>query len=160
MVATSTLGIVKDDAGHPLRSLPPGVGFSSVPAGDRIDFGSWKSPGSIWIEATQGGFVAVGEHWYRGKVRLISQSSTLLAVNHVNLEPYLYSVVGSEMWSNWPLEALKAQAVAARSYALARYADPPNPFYHLGATEAWQVYKGLDGEASSTLTAVEQTSAH
>ena len=157
-VATSTPGIIKDDSGRSLRRLPSGVAFYPQAAGNHIHFGNWKSPNSIWIEASKGGVVGVGQHWYRGRVRLISQNTSLLAVNHVNLEPYLYSVVGSEMLSSWPLEALKAQAVAARSYALARKTSPPSPFYDIGATEAWQVYKGLDGEANTTQAAVHATS--
>ena len=156
-IATSTVGIIKDDSGRSLRRLPAGIGYYPQVAGNRINFGSWKAPNSIWIEATQGGFVAVGQRWYRGRVRLISHNSSLLAVNHVNLEPYLYSVVGAEMWSTWPIEALKAQAVAARSYALARKVSPPSPFYDMGATEAWQVYKGIHSEAQSTHTAVNAT---
>lgn len=157
LLATSTTGVIKDETGQSLKSLPAGIGFYTQPVGSRINIGAWKSPTSVWIEATDGGYVYVNKHWYRGKVRLINLGGTLLAVNHVYLEDYLYSVVGSEMWSNWPMEALKAQAVAARSYALARYIEPASPFYQMGATEAWQVYKGLDGEASSTHVAVNQT---
>ncbi len=156
-VATSTTGIIRDEAGKVLRSLPAGVPFNLQASGNQIDFGLWKSPHAVWLEATPGGYVGVGEHWYRGKVKLISNGSSLLAVNYVNLETYLYSVVGSEMLSTWPIDALKAQAVAARSYALVRYLQPANSLYHIGATQAWQVYKGLDGEASSTYTAVELT---
>lgn len=157
VLATSTPGVIKDERGRVIKTLASGMGYSTQPKVDKIDFGSWQSPASIWIEATQGGYIFLGKNWYRGKLRLINQGGTLLAVNHVNLEHYLYSVVGSEMWSDWPLEALKAQAVAARSYALARYAEPANRLYHMGATQAWQVYKGLDGEASSTHAAVNQT---
>ncbi len=156
-VATSTTGVIRDEAGKVLRSLPAGVPFNLQASGNKIDFGLWKSPHAVWLEATPGGYVGVGEHWYRGKVKLISNGSSLLAVNYVNLETYLYSVVGSEMLSSWPIDALKAQAVAARSYALVRYLQPANSLYHIGATQAWQVYKGLDGEASSTYTAVELT---
>ncbi len=95
-------------------------------SGDRgINLNSWQAPASIWVEASQGGYVFVGERWYRGRVRLILQNDGLLAVNQVGLEDYLTSVVGSEMYAHWPIEALKAQAVAARSYALARYVQPP-----------------------------------
>ncbi len=158
VLATSTPGIVFDNAGHALRKLPAGQAVYAKPAGDSIDLNSWQAPPSVWIMPAQGGYVHAGEHWYRGTIRLIVQGNVLLAVNHVNLENYLSSVVGSEMWSNWPLEALKAQAVAARSYALARYVQPANPFYQMGADEAWQAYKGLDGEASSTHQAVRETS--
>jgi peptidoglycan hydrolase-like amidase len=118
---------------------------------------SWQAPPSIWIKATRGGYVYAGEHWYRGRIRLIFQGNSLLVINHVDLEEYLYSVVGSEMPSYWSPSALKAQAIAARSYALARYVQPVSPFYQIGSDEAWQVYKGLDGETSSTREAVSQT---
>ncbi|MBV9385946.1 MAG: SpoIID/LytB domain-containing protein [Chroococcidiopsidaceae cyanobacterium CP_BM_ER_R8_30] len=162
LIATSTPGKILDETGHTLRKLPSEQGFSAVPAGQKIDFtgnstGTWSVPTSVWVKASPGGFVYVGQHWYRGQVQLILQGASLLAVNHVDLDEYLYSVVGSEMPSNWPLEALKAQAIAARSYALAHYIQPANSFYQMGNDEAWQVYKGLDGEAASTHQAVNQT---
>ncbi len=160
VIATSTAGVVVDETGRPLKTMAAGQGFSAIPNGQKIDFngnGSWQAPASIWITAQQGGFVYVGQHWYRGKVHLVLQGFSLLAVNHVNLDDYLYSVVGSEMPSQWPLEALKAQAIAARSYALAHYIQPASSLYHMGADQASQVYKGLDGEAGSTHQAVNQT---
>jgi peptidoglycan hydrolase-like amidase len=63
------------------------------------------------------------------------------------------------MYSHWPLEALKAQAVAARSYALARYVQPPSDYYHIGSDEAYQVYKGLETETGSTRAAVQATAS-
>ncbi|MBV8883641.1 MAG: SpoIID/LytB domain-containing protein [Chroococcidiopsidaceae cyanobacterium CP_BM_RX_35] len=162
VIATSTPGAILDETGHALRKLPSEQGFSAVPSGQKIGFtgnntGTWEVPASVWIKASPGGFVFVGQHWYRGRVQLMLQRSSLLAVNHVNLDEYLYSVVGSEMPSNWPLEALKAQAIAARSYALAHYIQPANSLYQMGDDQAWQVYKGLDGEAASTHRAVNQT---
>jgi peptidoglycan hydrolase-like amidase len=162
VIATSNSGAILDETGHVLRRLPSGQGFSAMPAAEKIEFTgdnatAWQVPASVWIKASPGGYVYVGQHWYRGQVQLILQGASLLAVNHVNLDEYLYSVVGSEMPSNWPLEALKAQAIAARSYALAHYIQPANSFYHMGDDQAWQVYKGLDGEASSTHQAVNQT---
>ena len=156
-IATSTTGQVLDDTGHVLRSMPAGQAVYTQPSQSGIDLNSWQAPPSIWIVPAQGGYVYAGSHWYRGRVRLILQGNSLSAINHVDLEDYLYSVVGSEMPSNWSLEALKAQAVAARSYALAQYIRPANGFYHMGATEAWQVYKGLDGESGSTHQAVDTT---
>ena len=156
-IATSTTGQVLDDAGHVLRSMPAGQAVYTQPSASGIDLNSWQAPPSIWIVADQGGYVYAGSHWYRGRVRLIHQGNSLSAINHVDLEDYLYSVVGSEMPSNWSIEALKAQAVAARSYALAQYIRPASGFYHMGATEAWQVYKGLDGESGSTHQAVDTT---
>lgn len=156
-IATSTSGYIFDNTGKFLKTLPAGQGFNVQPDGQTIRLDSEKTASSIWIQAAQGGYVYVGEYWYRGRVKLIVQDTGLLAVNYVNLNQYLYSVVGCEMPSSWPLDALKAQAVAARSYALVQYVRSANPLYHMGATEAWQVYKGLDGETSSTRQAVDAT---
>jgi peptidoglycan hydrolase-like amidase len=54
-------------------------------------------------------------------------------------------------------EALKAQAVAARSYALVHMIRPASKWYHLGATQRWQVYKGITTEYNSTINAVRST---
>lgn len=158
-IATSTSGYIFDSTGKFLKQLPAQQPFYAQPDGQTIRLSSQSTASTIWIQAAQGGYVYVGEHWYRGRVKLIVQNTGLLAVNHVNLDDYLYSVVGSEMPSSWPLAALKAQAVAARSYALAQYIRPrhSNDLYHMGSTEAWQVYKGLEGEATATHQAVDST---
>ena len=56
--------------------------------------------------------------FYRGRQVLSREGGRVLAVNHVSLEHYLYGVVPAEMPASWPAEALAAQAVVARSYAL------------------------------------------
>ncbi len=156
-IATSTSGYIFDGTGKFLRELPAQQPFYTQLDDQTIRLGSWNTASTIWIQPAQGGYVYVGEHWYRGRVKLIVQNTGLLAVNYVNLDHYLYSVVGSEMPSSWPLAALKAQAVAARSYALAQYIRPASDLYHMGSTEAWQVYKGLEGEATATHQAVDST---
>jgi peptidoglycan hydrolase-like amidase len=99
----------------------------------------------------------VGDRWYRGKVLIVTQGSGLLVVNYVNLEHYLYSVVGSEMHADAPLEALKAQAIAARSYALVHIIRPASDWFDLGNTQRWQVYKGTQSEYNTTQMAVNAT---
>jgi stage II sporulation protein D len=109
------------------------------------------------IEPTQNGLVWIDNAWYRGTVRLVAAPQGIVAVNHVDLEEYLYSVVGSEMPTSWPLEALKAQAVAARSYALYKRGRVSNSLYDLGSTTTWQAYSGVKSEATTTQAAVQQT---
>jgi stage II sporulation protein D len=92
---------------------------------------------------------------YRGRLQLSRQGEGLQAINHVSLESYLAGVVGSEMPASWPLDALKAQAVAARTYALAQR-RPAAP-YDLKATVASQVYRGVVAETPSTREAVAST---
>jgi stage II sporulation protein D len=92
---------------------------------------------------------------YRGRLQLRLEAGQLQVVNHVPLETYLTSVVGSEMPASWPQEALRAQAVAARTYALK--ARKPAALFDLQATTASQVYKGVEAETDSTRAAVEGT---
>ena len=108
----------------------------------------------------------MGDRWYRGEILLIPQGNSMLVVSYVDLEQYLYSVVGAEMPSYWAIEALKAQAVpaelrsaliAARSYALAHHQRPTSSWYDLTNTERHQVYGGIDTETSQSQLAVEGT---
>lgn len=157
-VATSSSSQILDGNGALLQHLPSGESFNVQPNGNGVIFGSWQLPPVIWIESAEGGAVYVVNRWYRGRLLLVSQGSTLLAVNYVDLEQYLYSVVGSEMSASAPLEALKAQAIAARSYALVHIFRPTNNLYDLGAGERWQVYRGLEREYNTTFQAVSETS--
>ncbi len=98
-------------------------------------------------------------HALRGQVEVQCEGDRWLAINVLPIESYLAAVLGGEMPAGFPIEALKAQAVAARSYALmrkieAREAGRP---YHLGATVLSQVYLGLDHEDPRTLAAVSAT---
>jgi stage II sporulation protein D len=101
--------------------------------------------------------LAVNGVHYRGKI-LVSQDRKLVtAVDLVGLEQYLKGVVPSEMPSAWPPEALQAQAVAARSYALANLtAGKPYDLY--GDTRS-QVYGGVEAESLKGTAAVQATRA-
>ena len=92
---------------------------------------------------------------YRGKLELVPQGQFLRVVNVVALESYLQGVVAGEVPHSWPSEVLKAQAVAARSYAIASLLKG-KPF-DLYADVRSQVYLGVAGEKSSTTKAVEDT---
>lgn len=84
---------------------------------------------------------------YKGFFRFVANSSkkTVYLVNHVDLESYVYGI--AEMPSSWPLEALKAQAVAARTYAYLRI--KPGSIYDLTDDQSSQVYIGLNKINSS-----------
>lgn len=94
---------------------------------------------------------------YRGDLVIKNTGGgTLLAVNELPLERYLYSVVPSEMPYDWPAEALKAQAVAARTYALERMKARGRD-YDVVADTGSQVYHGADWERPETTAAVDAT---
>jgi stage II sporulation protein D len=90
---------------------------------------------------------------YRGRLQLQPVAGRLQAVNVVALEDYLKGVVPAEMPADWPLQALKAQAVAARSYALAERQDGAL----LYADQRSQVYGGLSAETPRAVQAVRET---
>ena len=117
----------------------------------------WLQGPEAWLQ-TSGSSVLVNGHPYGGRLRLIPESGGLRVVNHVGLETYIGAVVGAEMPSSWSLEALRAQAVAARSYALAHMARPANRHWHLGDTTRWQAYKGLSSSNERTRQAAASTS--
>ncbi len=106
--------------------------------------------------------VAVGEGEgarYRGRFVLRADGDRVLVIDEVNLESYLRGVVPAEMGPHaFPeLEALKAQAVAARTYAVAHRGDHEELGYDLCATPACQVYRGVEVEHPLTDRAVEET---
>lgn len=157
-VGSSTTGIVKDSTGRTLGQLPAMSAFyaQAVPGGVALD--KWQS-GLFWIEPTGKGFVYIGDRWYRGRTLVVPTEKGLTAVNWVDDQEYLYSVLGGEMDASWPQEALKAQAIAARTYALyEREKQRNNPVYDLGNTpDRWQIYKGVISESPATYKAVDET---
>jgi stage II sporulation protein D len=94
-------------------------------------------------------------HRYRGALRVIHYTGGFTVVNKLPLESYLYGVVPREVGSSWPVESLKAQAVAARSYA-ARAVGGSGAF-DVYCTTASQMYGGVDSEATTTTAAVNAT---
>lgn len=114
----------------------------------------------LWLEPMaqpgQQAVMAFGEGRYRGRLQIRPQATgRLLVINHLPLETYLASVVGSEMPATWPQPALQAQAVAARTYALSQL--KPAAAYDVKSTVASQVYRGLAAETDSTRAAVAST---
>jgi stage II sporulation protein D len=93
---------------------------------------------------------------YRGLIGLQASGGQLLVLNVVGLEDYLKGVLPSEVPADWPLEAQKAQAVAARSFALAQQAKA-KPLWDVDDSVSSQVYKGLDAERPRPVQAVDGT---
>ncbi len=92
---------------------------------------------------------------YRGTIQVDRVGARLRAINVVGLEQYLYGVVPAEVPDDWPAEVLKAQAVAARSYALAT--RKTGGAFDLYPDVRSQVYRGVDEEEDSTNDAVDET---
>jgi len=106
------------------------------------------------------GFLRINGRGYRGKVWIRNKDRrTLQVINQVSVEDYLKGVVPLEMGvrSFRVLEALKAQAIIARTYALYRIRHPRDKRYHLLADTRDQVYEGVSRETRVTDVAVEST---
>ena len=115
-----------------------------LPAGSLLQVHS-NDPRGIWL----------GQRRYRGELQLSGRGGQLRAINALGIETYLMSVVGSEMPHGWPLAALQAQAVAARTYALQQRSRGGG--WDLKATVSSQVYLGVESETPSTRQAVAST---
>ena len=113
----------------------------------------------IIIRTKEAGFLCFKRAWYRGEFTIINWNNKLTLINNVSLEDYLKGVVPAEMPSRWNPEALKAQAIAARSYAVATTAAGKHASkgFDLVDTTADQAYGGASAEKASTSKAVDDT---
>ncbi len=96
---------------------------------------------------------------YRGAIEFKNVNGFVQPVSVVLLEQYLYGLVPAEMPSSWAAEALKAQSVAARTYALSALSSSKHSSdgYHLCDSTHCQVYKGVNNEQASSNNAVDAT---
>lgn len=127
-------------------------------AGDPADVAHHLASASeVWLETGSDGHLLADSRPYAGRFRVLRAADGVQVVNHLPLESYIASVVGGEMPSSWNIEALRAQAVAARSYAMAHMARPADAHWHLGDTTRWQNYTGLEAVSGPTREATAST---
>ena len=121
--------------------------------------GKWNkmSTSKIIIKPETNGFISVKRKWYRGQFKIVNDGMGLTVINDIPLEKYLRGVVPSEMPSSWEHEAHKAQAIAARSYAIANRGKRAKYGYDLKDTPEDQAYGGASAEKTNTNEAVEET---
>jgi peptidoglycan hydrolase-like amidase len=156
-IGSSSLGWVINTDGSAHCDIPAQTSLNATATASGISFDGCQLSGAVWLEAEPGGYVFVKDGWFKGRVLLYNDGGQLIAVNFVRLGEYLSSVVGSEMYHHWPLEALKAQAVAARSYALTHHVRPASDHFDLDNTQRFQAYKGINWETTNTQLAVAET---
>ncbi len=113
----------------------------------------------IIIRTKKPGYLCAKRAWYRGDFIINNMWNGVTLINDVPLESYLKGVVPAEMPSKWNEEALKAQAIAARSYAVAttNAGKHASKGFDLVATTADQAYGGASVEKERTTKAVEDT---
>lgn len=122
-------------------------------SGQYYDLGS----NYVVIRPTGSGFVSAKRKWYRGCLVINNRNGALTVVNKVDIEDYIRGVVPSEMPSRWCVEAHKAQAIAARSYALSNVGKRASCGFDLKDTPEDQAYGGASAESAQTNQAVEDT---
>ncbi|MBD5402651.1 SpoIID/LytB domain-containing protein, partial [bacterium] len=112
---------------------------------------------SVVLRPDSEGFVSTKGKWYRGKLMIKVSNGKLIVINDIDLENYLKGVVPSEMSPSWEFEALKAQAIAARSFALANLGKQARYGYDLKDNTEDQAYGGASVETNKTNNAVDET---
>ena len=140
--------------------------FSAIDLARADIAGTMVDPSSQTTEVSaQGGPLSVTaygpgvtiQRHYDGIIRSATAHGEFILVNEVPLEAYVASVMASEISPGWHPEALKAQAVAVRTYALRRMRHPRSPFYDVVDDTSNQVYHGLDTIMPSHVAAASAT---
>lgn len=158
-IAASGDAVIRDRNHHGIARLQANQFYSvlgDITTSGGLRIGATALSDELWIDPGAGD-VLVDGHWYEGQLQIVNTGSELLAINQLAIERYLYSVVSSEMYAAWQTQALKAQAVAARSYAMKFVEDPVSDWFDIGSDEAFQAYKGLESVTNLTIQAVEET---
>ena len=119
-------------------------------------------PGEFVTVTAKPSLFYIGRRKFRGSLKIYPhKKDSLLVVNELDIEDYLAGLINSEISSNWPIEAVKAQAVAARTYALnqiggtSRYS--PDARYDVESTVVDQVYHGAHREDKRAYEGVRAT---
>lgn len=146
--AKAVYSVLRDDYTTAESASKPPATLYSVPAGGA----------KLWISGGGAAGIKLAERYgrsYRGSFEISALNNKLAVVNELPFEQYLYAVVGAEMPSSWPAESLKAQAVAARTYAL--YQGYGFQIAQVVDTTLSQAYGGIGSEKPTTIAAVDAT---
>lgn len=162
-IGTSADGVIIDArTNKTVTELKQMKGYLIVPRGNQMSIkvnGEYKDINSdrIVVKSYSNGFVSTKKKWYRGNLIIQNRNGRLTVINDIDLENYLKGVIPSEMPSSWDVEAHKAQAIAARSYALANLGKRAGKGYDLDDTPNDQAYGGASAEKRGTTKAVNDT---
>jgi stage II sporulation protein D len=149
----SVLGALQSATGFTIRGYSQ-THVSIYAGGQRLQI----VENTLRIQDTGGGFISLEGIEFRGVIEFARSGGSITAVNYLDIEEYLFGVVPAEMPPSWHLEALKSQAVAARTYTLYILKHgSTHANYDLCNTVHCQVYRGVGAEVESTNTAVLET---
>ncbi len=154
---TAAFSKARRACGHDLK---PGKSYRAAFRGSRVDLERSNGKriakcGKKLVAKGSGGKIKIGgEGKLRGDLVAAASGGSRLVINQLPLDDYVAGVIANEMPSSWPLDALQAQALAARSYALATAGSGPFDVYDDTRS---QVYGGLASETKRTNRAVSRT---
>lgn len=155
---------IKDGKGmistFPLSSLLQVM--QAIPGGIKVNGVSWEK--RLWVKSQEDAFLILsstkeGKRRYRGSFIVEQEGNSLRVINELPLEEYLYGVLKWEISPDWSMDALCAQAIAARTFALKKMEEPlsEEQLHHLSDTAEDQVYGGLESEDIRATEAVNLT---
>ena len=156
-LGSSVDGQILDASGQQLGTLAPMKSQAASISRGTVQFAGTQAERLFIRPSTADGLVFINNRWYEGTVELRPDEGGLTAINHILLENYIASVVGAEMGDRFSLEALKAQAVAARTYAVFHRNRRLDRIFDLGDSTTWQVYKGVESATPLSQQAAELT---
>ena len=151
----STMAFTVTDASGMITPLPAGEIVLKPDLKVAVNGKPKALPGPLSFTPTKGQTLTLDGKGYRGELRATPGPNGLQIVDVVALDEYLLGVVPGEMPKEWPAAALQAQAVAARSYALASIVK--NRDFDLYADPRSQMYYGAAAESPATTAAVQAT---
>jgi stage II sporulation protein D len=131
--------------------------IAAEPQGIKINEQSFKIKKGIKIIPIADGFLEVQDKKYRGDIEINVNKSLLKVINIVEVEKYLYGVLKKEISPEWPAEVLKAQAIAARTFALSNMNKFISQGFNVCATTSSQEYGGVFCEHPATNKAINDT---
>jgi len=136
-----------------MQATPSGIKIDGVAWGKKIFVKPQKSESLVLIGTLR------GKRRYRGSITVEQEENYLRVINQLPLEEYLYGVIKWEISPDWFVDALYAQAIAARTYALKKIEEPSyqEQLHHLSATVNDQVYGGFESEYPLIQEAVDMT---
>ncbi len=144
--------LAADEKGNPVLLSPP---CSIRKGSDNTVIAAGKPFKRLTVSAPS--VIRINGKSYRGLVDLYPSEKGLLVVNEIPIEEYLIGLINCEISSLWPVEAVKAQAVIARSYAIYQKDARRGALYHLESSVMDQVYEGVDIEDNRAARAVQET---
>lgn len=149
--------IYTQDLSKKYKVSAAGTLAASALGGGKIQLGTLQATQPVILEPAKDTLLTWDKNVYSGKIFLVPAGNSFHLVEHAPLETYLYGVLPYEMSHTWPLEALKAQAVAARTYTLKSLESVQNKNFDLYSDVRSQMYKGGGKQYDSVRKAVDET---